>query len=550
MSTLAIKVVFGTPSDPITRRFSVPLDPAYPTWKDVEAQELTTHFSPPTMTSLSFTTDTAKRDQIKTIHGIPSSASIVVTYRDEDDEDIAIDTDAELNDLIKSTIQRGAASVRFTVKLVKDGNAESSSPVPKSDPYGSTDSFATFNSQQVSQNISSFLPTPPSPSTLHNEGWKVTVDEGSPPHSSSARVAPAYASSSSAMSRFGVDSGDFERPASQPFVLNESGILSPTSSKVEYPSLPDRSSLSRSPLGVSSSTAPQTSTADPDAQRKMESEIMAVIAEHRAMMKGIPAPESGSGSSTASPEDGKEKSKNVVLEFLDKIREIIKKRNPEMVSKIDKVISKVRSNMHATLELAISEIQQALTRLQHTYNTTIPTAYSHLSTQSQALTNNLTQTSQSILKGASDFQESVTRSTRDFATKAAIEANNASKRAFEEAKEAARRVSHLAGSSSSQKTPAESEPSTTLDPPLGASSDAKSSSYESQAYEAATKGFGLGTPTDPRYKTSTQKGKFEAEVQQLADMGFLDVELNRDLLRMNDGSLERVVEVLARLEME
>jgi hypothetical protein len=80
--------------------------------------------------------------------------------------------------------------------------------------------------------------------------------------------------------------------------------------------------------------------------------------------------------------------------------------------------------------------------------------------------------------------------------------------------------------------------------------------YETQASLAASKGFGLGAPSHPVFtnnqNSSSNKGSsnYESQMETLVDMGFLNVELNRDLLEVNDGNVEKVVEVLARLEMK
>ncbi|KAI8843048.1 hypothetical protein BC829DRAFT_297577 [Chytridium lagenaria] len=94
---LAIKVVGP---DRVTRRFSVDTAVVH-TWEDIERQ-------------------------IKTLHAL--SEPFYVTYLDEDNEEIRIDSDGELADLIAGAKRQGLSSLRFTVTL-KDGSGNVMRPI-------------------------------------------------------------------------------------------------------------------------------------------------------------------------------------------------------------------------------------------------------------------------------------------------------------------------------------------------------------------------------------------------------------------------------------
>ncbi|KAJ1542758.1 hypothetical protein HK405_009739, partial [Cladochytrium tenue] len=160
------------------------------------------------------------------------------------------------------------------------------------------------------------------------------------------------------------------------------------------------------------------------------------------------------------------------------------------------------------------------------------------------------------------------RLVNEAAVRAAIDANHASRKAFEDARKAARaardiyRLGRRGGGHHAAF------------PLAAASTAAAPAEYGAAAAEAASRGFGLGTPEDPRWAggpSSTSASApplpsrhadagttgsgggggegelYAAQVARLREMGFTDAELCRDLLAEHDGEVAGVVEALARL---
>ncbi|KAI9349278.1 hypothetical protein DFJ73DRAFT_960047 [Zopfochytrium polystomum] len=496
--------------------------------------------------------------QIATLHNI--TVPFTTTYTDEDNEEIVIDTDVELADLLASAKSRGASSIKFAVKL-SGGNE---------DPHVSKSSVATFRSQ-ASQNIAAYLPETPTAATLNNEGWKVIIDEGSsspspPSNSSLSGTSYGSVSSSGILRRSAIGAGQ-QQPATQEFgaggISSQPAVIDPfnpfvtttpsseQTTSMRYPTLQEfelstaastgvdpaaLAALRRPPttdvlLGASSSQDQsefsQSLLADLEAealrerekQRQLEAELLALLEENRRALEdqrrnptdvstdplsNLPANSTSATSSSRMPAD--------VQKFFDQVRSILA-RYPNSFPQLAAVVEQqIRTNVHTSLEIAMSQIQAALSNLQK--------AASAVSTTSTA---------------------DLSKMARDATYRAAVEANNASRRAYEEARSAARAAREMY---KSRKTGATAP----ISPQAG---------YASQASAAASQGYGLGLPTDPRWSgapsavglqnaSSTDQGFSEALVR-LREMGFLDDDLNRDLLAENAGDVGKVVEALSRL---
>ncbi|KAJ3106650.1 hypothetical protein HDU96_008144 [Phlyctochytrium bullatum] len=515
---LAIKVV-GPGPDRVTRRFSVPAQAGSTTWADMERS-------------------------IRTLHSIAPSATVVVTYLDEDNEEICIDSDAELADLIASAARRNQTSIRFTVNLKEAmGNA--------SDPRESFNSVATYRTQ-ASQNLSSILPPPPSPKSFDREGWQV-LDDGTPSHSAAAHTS---SSSSSYGRNVHIHSGSSdERPSSQAFDSyrdsGSDGAGGPTThsfssihSQAINP-LDDSAAFERvpplfPPLNAEaspSSNPPPSYAADMKARQDVEQRLLAVIAENEARlqeMKKNPnyAPGSAAAAAPASSAAGLGGLPEDVRKFLDQVRGVVA-NYPEALRQLNIIVDQqIARNVNANLEYAIMQIQASIARV-----------------HAQSV---------DLAGSANDTVDKFSKAAREAAYKARIEAYDASRRAYEEARSAARmareafksarsgRGGGMAASSSS------SPPSTAAKvPPPSAVAVQDEVAYAERARMAAEAGFGLGVPPAKAAAAAAvaSQNAYAKQLAKLTDMGFTDEGLNMDLLSQNDGEVEKVVELLMELQV-
>ncbi|KAJ3217320.1 hypothetical protein HDU67_008122 [Dinochytrium kinnereticum] len=539
-SMLAIKVV-GPGPDRVTRRFSISTT-AKAAWEDVEKQ-------------------------IKALHSI--TGAFYVTYLDEDNEEIRIDSDAELADLIASAQRQNQSSIRFTVSLKEGlGNAP--------DPRESTNSVATYRTQ-ASQNLSSIIPPPPSPKSFDREGWQV-LDDGTP---SSTSASNSTSASQSFGRNFHIHSGSSEeRPTSQPYEFYRDSAADATTSFASvhsqtfsnaHPTNPfdDAAAFERVPplFPVVSPTGPSATadaSFDPKARADIESKLHAVIAENEARVEDMkknakigekerlsqtpPTPagrvSSTLGSAYASlPEE--------VKKFIEQVRSAVAS-SPEALRQLNLIVDQqIARNVNVNLEYAIQQIQASIAKVHHT---SVEAFNASASTASEAT-------------------DKFSKAAREATYKARIEAYDASRRAYEEAKSAARMAKEAfrqargtgggaTGSSSSLATASYAVPTTSFEkpkdssPPSYLSTDGSGKPYAETAKSAAESGFGLGLPFPP-FSPDAERGSngvnnraiYVKQLDKLRDMGFVDEGLNMDLLSQNDGEVERVVEVLMQLQV-
>ncbi|KAJ3098225.1 hypothetical protein HDU97_004177 [Phlyctochytrium planicorne] len=504
---LAIKVV-GPGPERVTRRFSInPSEKS--SWESIERQ-------------------------IKTLHGI--NTPIIVTYLDEDNEEIRIDSDVELADLIASAQRQNLSSIRFSVSL-KDamGNA--------SDPRESINSVATYRTQ-ASQNLSSIIPPPPSPKSFDREGWQV-LDDGTPVGSSGAHAS----SSSLSYGRFGnqFSSSSDDRPVSQPLDMyrdSASGSEAYNSQprydiSITYPSLsPFDDSHALESVPPLFPTPTPTSAPDYKARAEVEAKIFAVIAENEAKLKdeennekAAPEPSASTSSSAPAPGSTGGGLPEDVRKFIDQVRSVVSSY-PEALKQLNVIVDQqIAKNVNVSLEYAIHQIQASIAKVH--------------------------QTGIDVLN--SESAEKFSKTAREAAYRARIEAYDASRRAYEEARSAAKMAKEAfrqarrgpnaaastSSSSSSIPTPASTPASEKGTPPSYLSRS--SADYEEAAKAARDSGYGIGLPS---YGASERDpARYEKQKAKLRDMGFTDEGLNADLLEQNDGQVEKVVEMLMQLQM-
>ncbi|KAJ3194708.1 60 kDa SS-A/Ro ribonucleoprotein [Irineochytrium annulatum] len=548
-STLAIKVTLGEN----TRRFTIHPQEKH-SWHDIDRQ-------------------------IRQLHGVLPSSTLHVIYLDEENEEISIDSDAELADLIATTLRNGASSIKFTARVKVAANTSGSTNADsREEQRRSIASNATFRTQ-ASQNLSSIIPPPPSPHAFEREGWQVQYDGGERdignvgPHASARDQAAAYSSHSSFASQYASNrsfylNDDSDRPASQPFNIHDhspsrrSDAAGPSDADIAAIRYPDLASFEASNIPP---LFPPTQTDDEiKRQSELQAKLLALIAENEVILEekrrssagssaaggekaaekavpadGAPAAPTTPSTASAVAAGGPKRLPDDVGKFLDQCRSIVA-HYPEAVNQLNLVIDQqLKSNVHANLEYAMSMIQTSLMKAQRA-------GASYLN---------------------SPEAQRLSKAAREAAYRARIDGYDASRQAYEEAKIAARRAREAFRSARRQNSTTSTSGElagaggvTTYirvgQQPGPGSSGADQARYAASASAAAKAGYGIGLPPIAKGSTAAPGGgaggvdpqRYATQMKKLADMGFKDPSLNRDLLDANNGEVERVVEALMQLQ--